>query len=288
MAPRRLPHVIEESAMPDTTSTASTLLRLEQRGAVLWVTLNRPDLRNAFNDVLITQLIDTFTEASTDDSVRCIVLAGEGKSFCAGADLKWMRSMASLGEQGNIDGAKQLAGLFEVIERCAKPVIGRIHGAAIGGGVGLVAACDIPVAEAGTKFGFSEVRLGLAPAVISPFVIRKIGPSNAREWFVTGARFTALTAKELGLANYVEDGIEAVDARISKLTEAICLGGPKAVVACKRLALEFTELPEDERRDRTAEMIAKLRVSDEGQEGMRAFLSRAKPSWVPTDEEPSA
>jgi len=255
-------------------------LSTENRGGVLRVTLNRPDVRNAFNEELINELVATFDVAASDDAVRCVILAGAGKVFCAGADLAWMKSMVTFGEEANAAGARRLAGLFEAVDRCPKPVIGRIHGAAMGGGVGLVACCDIPVATEATFFAFSEVRLGLAPAVISPFVIRKIGVGAARELFVTGQRVPAERARTLGLVNHVVADEAALDEKVESLAKAILAGAPGAVAACKHLAMTVGDLDGETATAETAALIARLRAGAEGQEGMRAFLTRTPPAWT--------
>ena len=254
---------------------------IEREGPVVRLVLNRPEKRNAFNGQTIDELMSAFTSLSEDEETRVIVLAAEGKTFCAGADLGWMRELAMSGQSNNDEGARRMAGLFGLIDRCRKPVIARVHGATIGGGTGIVAACDIPVASAGAKFGFSEVRLGLAPAVISPFVVARIGTMAARELFVTGERFTAQRACAVGLVNYVEEDEAALDARIAHLIDAILHGAPQASVACKDLARTIQTLDQEAAFEKTAALIASLRASAEGQEGMMAFLSRRKPQWVP-------
>ena len=255
-------------------------LLVENRRGVLHLTLNRPDVRNAFNEALISELAAAFDAAASDAAVRCIVLGGAGKMFCTGADLAWMKSTASFGEAENAADARRLAGLFEAVDRCPKPVIGRIHGAAMGGGVGLVACCDIPVATADTFFAFSEVRLGMAPAVISPFVIRKIGVGAARELFITGDRVDAARAHAIGLVNHVALDIAALDATVDALAASILAGAPGAVAACKQLAMTVGELDRRAAAAETAALIARLRAGAEGQEGMRAFLTRMPPAWA--------
>ncbi|TNF31714.1 MAG: hypothetical protein EP329_11895 [Deltaproteobacteria bacterium] len=258
-------------------------LLAENHGGVLQLTLNRPDVRNAFNDELIIELRDAFVAAADDAAVRCVVLAGAGKVFCAGADLAWMKSTATSGEAANAEGARRLAGLFEAVDRCPKPVIARVHGAAMGGGVGLVACCDVVVATAPTFFAFSEVRLGLAPAVISPYVVRKIGVGAARELFVTGERFDAERACAIGLVSHVAADEAALDARVASLAKAILSGAPGAVAACKELAMTVGDLDRETAAAETAALIARLRAGAEGQEGMRAFLTRTPPAWTVQD-----
>ncbi|MGM0578252.1 MAG: enoyl-CoA hydratase/isomerase family protein [Myxococcota bacterium] len=254
-------------------------LVVERQGPVARVWMNRPDVHNAFNDALVRELSEAFRALSADDDVRAIVLGGRGRSFCAGADLSWMRSMATFTDEDNIRDSRKLAGLFDLVDRCPKPVIGRIQGAAIGGGTGLVAVCDVPIAAERAKFGFSEVRLGLAPAVISPFLVARIGVGVARELFVTGARFKADRAKEIGLVNRVEPDEEALDAAVDETLEAILQGAPRAQAACKHLAKTVAEEPRKVAFEKTARLIADLRAAEEGQEGMAAFLERRPPAW---------
>ena len=211
-------------------------LEMLRDGPVARVVMNRPDVHNAFNARLIRELDEAFRHLDSERDVRVVVLQSHGRSFCAGADLAWMRSMASYSDAENVRDARQLAGLFARIDRCRVPVIGRIQGAAIGGGAGLVACCDIPIAQARAKFGFSEVRLGIAPAVISPFVMAKIGRGAARELFVTGSRFGAERALQIGLVNHVVDDEEALDGAVDDVIAAILEGAPGAVSACKELA----------------------------------------------------
>ncbi len=256
------------------------VLRVERHGRVADVVLNRPDVRNAFNGDLMRALIDTFEALGQDDGVHVIVLRGEGKSFCAGADLQWMKQTASWGKAENEEDAKRLAGLFETIDACPKPVVGQIHGAARGGGVGLVAVCDIPIASADASFAFSEVRLGLAPAVISPYCVRRIGINHAREWFITGASFGAEAALQMGLVQYVEPDHAALRAKVEAVVGELLRGGPTAIAACKRLARTVTRLPAGEALDVTSRLIAELRASAEALEGMRAFLMKDSPSWM--------
>lgn len=261
---------------------------IERSGPIVRVVLNRPEKRNAFNGQTIDELMAAFEALSEDEETRVIVLASVGKVFCAGADLSWMSELAMGGQSSNDEGARRMAGLFGTIDRCRKPVLARVHGATLGGGTGIVAACDIPVALATAKFGFSEVRLGLAPAVISPYVVARIGSVAARELFVTGERFTADRAADIGLVNYVEADEAALDARIEHLIEAILQGAPQASMACKDLARTIGALDPDAAFEKTANLIAELRASPEGQEGMMAFLSRRDPSWVPTSPDDDA
>ena len=260
-------------------SEKTSSLELEREGGVVRVFINRPEVHNAFNGEVIEQLIAVFGELAEDPSARVIVLGGRGKSFCAGADLKWMMSMAMSGAQANGDDAKVLGTLFQVINQSPKPVIARVHGAVRGGGLGIVAACDIPVATKNVTFAFTEVRLGLAPAVISPFCIARIGVPAARELFLTGAKFDAYRAERLSLVHHVADDEAALDAYIQDVADNLVKGGPHALAACKRLAMSVGSMGDDEAYAYTSRMIADLRSSDEGKEGMSAFIQRRKPSW---------
>ena len=231
------------------------VLVVERTGPVAHVILNRPLVHNAFNEALLTQLIEAFEALEVDDDVRVVVLQGEGRSFCAGADLEWMKSMAACDEATNREGALRLGRLFRIIDACQKPVVARVQGAAIGGGCGLVAVCDIVVCGPRARFGFGEVRLGLAPAVISPFVVRKIGSSQARRYFLTGERIGPEEAARIGLAHVVvgrEDG--ALDGAVADVTGRLLRGGPKAIAACKQLARQ-ADLFEDA-DERFASIIA--------------------------------
>jgi methylglutaconyl-CoA hydratase len=243
------------------------------------VVLDRPALRNAFDDVLIGRLTETFETLAADDAVRVIVLAGEGKAFCAGADLSWMKRMVSYGPEENRRDAAALAAMFRRIDTCPKPVVARIQGAALGGGAGLVAVCDVAVAADDALLGTTEVRLGIVPAVISPFVVRKIGESHARRWFLTGERFSATEALRAGLVHAVVPEA-ALDAEVDRVVDALLLGGPEALAVSKDLARRMGRLPLDEALEEATGAIATRRASAEGQEGMRAFLERRSPSWT--------
>jgi methylglutaconyl-CoA hydratase len=249
------------------------------RAGVARVVLGRPEVRNAFDDVLISNLTEAFGALATDASVRVVVLAGAGKAFCAGADLGWMKRMVAYGEEENRRDAGALAAMFRAVDSCPKPVVGRIHGAALGGGAGLVAVCDVAIAAEGTLLGTTEVRLGLVPAVISPFVVRKIGESHARRWFLTGERFSAAEALRAGLVHAVVPEAE-LDTQVERTVDALLLGGPEALAVSKDLAKNMGRRPLDEALDEAAGIIAVRRASDEGQEGMKAFLERRNASWA--------
>jgi methylglutaconyl-CoA hydratase len=244
-------------------------LRTEQAGDVLRITMSRPELRNAFDAALIHGLTEVFS--TVGDDVRAVVLAGEGPSFSAGADVEWMRAAVDLSYEQNVADARRLRKMLETIDACPAPVIARVQGHALGGGCGLVACSDIAVAAPDTQFAFSEVKLGIIPAVISPFAIAKIGPSAARRYFVTGERFDAATALRIGL---VHELAEDLDAAVERLLGELRSAGPEAARHAKKLVLERPDGLATERR------IAQRRTSDEGQEGLRAFIEKRNPSWA--------
>jgi methylglutaconyl-CoA hydratase len=243
-------------------------LAIERDGGVLRITLARPDRRNAFDAALIAELAEAFVDVGRS---RAVVLAGEGASFCAGADVDWMRASASLSFDENLADANAMRQMFESIDRCPAPVVARVHGYALGGGAGLVAASDIAITAPNTLFAFSEVKLGIIPAVISPFALARIGTANARRYFVTGERFDAATALRIGLVSEVADDLDdAVERVVGELLSA----GPQAARWAKRLVRERPEGAE------TARWIAERRMSDEGQDGLAAFLDKRKPPWT--------
>ncbi len=254
-------------------------IRIEQQGLVLRVTLNHPEVRNAFTPLMIAELTAVFSHLEAGGEVRAVVLSGAGESFCAGADLTWMGAMAAYTREENVADAVHLAKMLEAVEGCEVPVVARVHGAALGGGAGLVAACDVVVSSSDTLFGFTEARLGIAPTVIAPFVLRKIGPGHARALFVTGERFNAARAERIGLVHRLADRA-GLDVAINVALESILSCGPAAVRACKELVAEVPGLSREAARAYTAETIATLRASPEGQEGMRAFLERRSASFV--------
>jgi methylglutaconyl-CoA hydratase len=245
------------------------------------VTLNRPEVHNAFNRQLIQELKLAFQAVSERaiGEIRAVVLAGAGKSFCAGADVNWMRESLQYSEEENVADALGMARMFDTIDRCPVPVIGCIHGAALGGGVGLAAVCDIVVAAEGTSFAFSEAKLGIAPAVISPYVLRKIGQSHARALFFTAERFGAERALQIGLVHIVRPLAE-IDSEVDRLLQEIKGSAPGAVARAKSLIATVPRLSPDEAMQHTAETIAALRVGTEGQEGLRAFLEKRRPEWA--------
>jgi methylglutaconyl-CoA hydratase len=255
------------------------VLRLEREGARARVVLARPEVRNAFNAELIAQLCDAFVTLGADPGVRVVVLQGDGKTFCGGADVNWMRASLELGEDDNVRDAEAMSDMFRAIDRCTKPVIARVHGAALGGGAGLCAVADAVVADQATVFGFTETKLGIIPAVISPFVLAKIGVSHARRLFLTGERFGAPHAAAIGLVHEVVPAAE-LDAAVDAIARELESAGPSAVGAAKALISEVRAVSYDQTRALTARAIAKLRTSAEGQEGLRAFLERRGAAWT--------
>lgn len=253
----------------------------ESKGDVAELRLNRPDVHNAFNETLIQELTDTFHAISADDDIRIVVLGGEGKSFCAGADLNWMGKMKAYSMEQNVEDSRKLAEMFHTINACPKPVIGRVQGAAMGGGVGLVAVCDYVVAAQDAKFGLTEVQLGLIPAVISPFVVAKMGESHARAWFLSGNRFGAEQALRMNLIHETVADSESLHGRVGDVVRGFLRAAPNAVREAKKLIADVQALQGDSDGliTHTSRVIARLRVSDEGQEGMDALLNKTKPSW---------
>src|SRR5947209_3160585 len=250
---------------------------------VATITMRRPEVHNAFNSQLIQDLRAAFTGLLPDQQLHAVVLTGEGASFSAGADLSMMKDSATFSQQQNLNDALQLADLFDTINSFPCPVVARVNGAAMGGGAGLISVCDIVIAAETARLAFSEVKLGIAPAVISPYVLRKIGETHARVLFVTGERFSAVRAREVGLVHIVVP-LQELDATVEKTVRELLSSGPQAVRACKALALNVGHMDHDTARRYTAEVIATLRVSAEGQEGMRAFLEKRKPNWIlPTE-----
>jgi methylglutaconyl-CoA hydratase len=244
-----------------------TALRIERDGDLLRITLARPETRNAFDAALIAELAEAFVDVG---KARAVVLAGDGPSFCAGADVEWMRASADLDFDANVADANALRGMLDAVDRCPAPVVARVQGHALGGGAGLVACADVAVAHEHAVFAFSEVKLGIVPAVISPFALAKIGPSSARRYFVTGERFDAATALRIGLVHEVDADL---DAAVERVLAELASAGPRAARHAKRLVLDRPDGPE------TARLIAERRTSAEGQEGLRAFLERRSPDW---------
>jgi len=254
-------------------------IRLVVSEGIARVTLARPEARNAFNAQTIEQLHDVFARITAADDVRAVVLAGEGKVFCGGADIGWMRESLELSFDANVADAERMSDMFRTIDNCPKPVIGQIHGAALGGGAGLAAVCDIAIAADDAVFGFTEVKLGIIPAVISPFVLAKIGASHARALFLTGERFDARRAKHIGLVHEVVPAVE-LGAAVEHCLEELFTAGQAAVRAAKLLIRRVVDNDYDDSRAITARAIAQQRIGTEGQEGLRAFLERRQASFV--------
>jgi methylglutaconyl-CoA hydratase len=260
-------------------SAAARSLTIERDGAVARVWLDRPQVRNAFNDALIAELTDAFGTLGRDPALRAIVLGGRGPAFCAGADLDWMRAMAGQGWEDNRAGAQRLADMLWAIDRCPLPVLGRVHGDCYAGGVGLAAVCDVLVAAEGVQFCLSEARLGLLPATIAPYVLRALGERASRRYFITAERFDAAAAHTLGFVHECVP-VGRLDARIDELAGLLLANGPQSVKACKRLVQDFAGAPLTEAlRADSARRIADARAGDEGREGIQSFLDKRKPSW---------
>jgi methylglutaconyl-CoA hydratase len=250
--------------------SAMASLRVERDGDVLRVTLARPEARNAFDASMIAELAAAFVDVGT---ARAVVLAGDGKSFCAGADVEWMRASALLDHDANVADATALRRMLEAIDTCPAPVVAAVHGHVLGGGGGLVACADVAVAHEATMFGFTEVKLGVVPAVVSPFVLRKVGESAARRYFTTGERFDAQTALRIGLVHEVTGDVAGA---VWRIVAELRSAGPRAARHAKRLVLDRPDGPA------TAQLIAERRASEEGREGLAAFLEGRRPSWAPS------
>ncbi len=254
-------------------------LLIETKNEITTLTLNRPDVHNALNEVLIAELHQAFQSLAQAPQTRVIILTGSGTSFCAGGDLNWMKKSAAASAQENIQEAKNLHEMLSAIVNCPKPVIAKVNGIAMGGGVGLLSATDMAFAYKTAQFALSEVRLGLIPAVISPFVIRKIGAARFTEYSLTAERFGAIQAKELGLLNHCASPEEIDDLILAK-TQALKMGGPQALSRAKTLAQEIAFLSLEEAGKITPQYLAELRASPEGKEGITAFLEKRKPNWI--------
>lgn len=260
---------------------AETCIRVERvlGDRIATITLNRPQVHNAMNVRMIEELNACFADLRADERLHGVLLTGEGASFSAGGDIGMMKDYATFTHEQNLADAYRLFDLFSSINIFPTPVIARVNGAAMGGGVGLVSVCDIAIAAESARFAFSEAKLGLAPSTIAPFVVRKIGEANARALFVTGERFSAHRAYDIGLLNVVVPP-EQLDEAVQKTLGELVTSSPHAVRACKAMALSIGHMGYEEARDYTAETVARLRVSDEGQEGLRAFLEKRKPAWA--------
>jgi methylglutaconyl-CoA hydratase len=266
----------------------SDRLRVERSGpndAVARVTLTRPEVHNAFDATLIAELRATFVGFGREEAsaLRAVILAGEGRSFCAGADVAWMRAAMSLDREANEQDAMALAEMYDAIDTCPAPVVARVHGAALGGGMGLCAVADVVIAESGARFGFTETRLGILPAVISPFVVAKIGETHARALFPGGRRFDAVRAQRIGLVHELVEGEAALDAAVAAVVADLLAAGPTAARAAKAMIREIRGLPHGATKWHTARAIASQRTSAEAQEGFRAFAEKRRPAWAPED-----
>jgi methylglutaconyl-CoA hydratase len=256
-------------------------LNISVAGHIASVTLNRPEVRNAFNDEVILEMTAAFVDLGEREDVRCIVLAANGPAFCAGADLNWMRSMADYTREQNLADAGRLAEMMRSVYACPKPTIARIQGDVYAGGTGLVAACDIAVSVDSAQYCLSEAKLGLVPATISPYVIRAMGARAAHRYFLTAERFSAAEALRIGFVHEVV-GADALDGKVAELAAALVSAGPQAVRLCKQLVQDVAGAEINaELIDKTVALIADVRVSPEGREGLQSFLQKRKPSWLP-------
>jgi methylglutaconyl-CoA hydratase len=258
--------------------TDSLLISKTDGEGVTTLTVNRPDVHNAFNEELIAVLTEAFHQIAVDASVRVVVLAAVGKSFSAGADLNWMREMAGNNREGNVAGAVRMAEMLRALDCLPQPTVARVHGAAFAGGIGLIGACDIALASESAIFAITEVRLGLIPSVISPYVLRAIGPRAARRYFLTGERFDAEEAFRLGLVHAVAEE-RAFDELVMEITSTLRMGGPRAIAGSKALVAELVDDVGDARMRHTAARIADIRAGEEAREGMESFLEKRRPSW---------
>ncbi|HSN45047.1 MAG TPA: enoyl-CoA hydratase/isomerase family protein [Casimicrobiaceae bacterium] len=272
-------------AVPAAGTGQPAQLRVDVNDTVAVVALARPDVHNAFDETLIAELTRTLAALDADPGVRVVVLAGQGRSFCAGADLNWMQRMAGYGHAENLADAGALANMLATLDRMAKPTIARVHGAAYGGGVGLVACCDIAIAAQEATFSLSEAKLGLIPATVGPYVVAAIGARQARRYFLSAERFTAAEALRIGLVHDVVPG-DAIDERLDTLIDALLVAGPRAQAESKALIRSVAARRIDDAviAD-TVEWIAGVRASPEGREGVAAFLERRRPAWLPKEKE---
>jgi methylglutaconyl-CoA hydratase len=248
-------------------------------GKIARIFFDRPAVHNAFNSRMIKEVDDVFEKAKADKSIRVVVLSGKGKSFCAGADIKWLREIIDFSFEQNLKESLQLAEVLHKIYTLPKATVAMVNGAAIGGGIGFLSACDISVASEDAEFGLSEVKIGLVPAAISPYVVRRIGEGKAREYFLTGKRISAKKALEIGLINEVVP-LKRLKVTVDDTAKLLLSSGPDAIAACKELIHRVPEMSFNEVKKYTARMIANLRISEEGQEGMASFLEKRKPKWT--------
>ena len=255
-------------------------LDIERRGSAVWIWMNKPEVHNAFDETLIAELTSTVRGLDADDAIRAIVLAGRGKSFSAGADLNWMKRQGAAGPEQNLADARKLAALFRAIAECATPTLARVHGAALGGGMGLAAACDICIAADRASFATSEVRFGLIPSAIGPYVVRAIGERQAYRYFQTAERIDAHHARQIGLVHETVEP-EKLDAKVQEIVTALLQGGPLAQAAAKDLIRAVDGQTINETLvEETAHRIARLRATPEAREGIAAFLEKRNPDWV--------
>ncbi len=255
-------------------------IRVERRDGFATIILSRPEVKNAFDDVMLDELLEAYGDLGRDAGVRVVVLTGQGDSFCAGADLNYMKRTVGYSFEENLADSMKIADVMERIHTLPKPTVARVNGYAIGGGAGLMAANDIVVASEKAVISLSEVEIGLVPACISPYVVMRAGPGACREFFLTGERMKAEKAHRLGLVNDVV-GDDELDRRVDELVRRLLTSGPEALRVCKELLDNVSEMPLSEAKTYTARVIAEVRVSEEGQEGMAAFLEKRKPSWLP-------
>ena len=253
-------------------------IKLSKDGSTVTVSLNRPKVHNAMNETLMKELTTCFKELAKDDAVRTIILTGKGKSFCAGADLNWMKSMVNYSKEENIKDSKLLLDLYETIYSCPKPVIGRINGHAFGGGIGLIAVCDITITTPGFKFAFSEVNLGIIPSVISTYVAPRVLPADMKRLFITGERFDSEYAHKIGLIDFVVP-TEEFDSKTQHYIGQVESSGPNAIKEAKNLIKNLHVMDIEKYKEFTVKKISELRVSEEGQEGINAFLEKRKANW---------
>jgi len=254
-------------------------IRVSSENDIVTVTLNRPDLHNAFNEFMIEEVTDAFKNISEGND-RIVIIRGAGKSFCAGADLNWMKKMKDYTEEENERDAKALDEMFYAIYTCPKPVIAMVQGGVFGGGTGILAASDIVITHKDTKFGFTEVKLGLVPAVISSYLVKRLNFYALKEFLITAALFDTNEAKQMGLVNYIEDDFDKMEEQLEKLKKILLSCGPNGIAETKKLVAYQLENPMEKRREMAPKVIAKARISKEGQEGITAFLEKRKASFV--------
>jgi methylglutaconyl-CoA hydratase len=255
-----------------------SFIEKNEKANVIYVKLNRPDMRNAFDPAMISEITQTFIDIEMRSDLRAVVLMGEGKVFCAGADLNWMKEMVNYTLEQNREDSLKLFAMFEAISKCTLPVIGLVQGAAFGGALGLVSVCDYIIADPATQFCFSEVKLGIAPAVISAFICQKVIPGKIRHWMMSGSVFSSEQAKDLGLVNEISATADFA-ARAESILKNYQDCGPEAVRHTKELLTDLPELDWESQRERTTELISERRISPEGQEGLKSFLEKRPPAW---------